>query len=235
MNTKVTTATDLIAISVPTQTNTYKPISHKQLIHLTLEQANKNGFILTNTNYRVSHSGKVATAYYDFNFGNDNEIGLRVAWQNSYNKQISAKYVIGAHVFVCSNGAFQGDLNAFKKKHIGHIQDFIPNEIKKYFENAYEIYQEMVKSKNKMKQINISNITKAELIGDLYINRNLIKETQIAIIKKEIDKPSFNYNSKNSVWEIYNIITHSFKTIHPTNYISSHIDLHKYFKEKFDI
>src|SRR5688500_9499776 len=91
---------DLCNVEVPQETSTYKPVEHCALIDLTLNGAAKEGFNLTGEKYRASNDGRIATAYYDFQFGDDPEIGLRVAWQNSYNKQVSLKYAIGVNVFV---------------------------------------------------------------------------------------------------------------------------------------
>lgn len=229
------TRKDLEEIDIPLSTNSYKAISHKTLIDLTLESADKTGLKLIKESYDSIYNGEIATGYYDFNFGGDPSMGLRIAWQNSYNKKISLKFAIGAQVFVCENGCFYGTIGGFKKKHTGEVETFTPNKIQQYFSSAQDIYSLILNHKDQMKNISITKKTIAEIVGDLYISEDLLKETQIAIIKKEIENPSFNYGAPDTVWEMYNHVTHSLKTIHVSDYIDSHLKTHNYFVDKFNL
>lgn len=221
----------LCNVTIPIQTSTYKPVSHRQLIDFTLESLYKHGFVVKEGKYLAASSGKIATAYYDTNYGGDPEMGLRIAWQNSYNKQVSLKFAIGANVFVCTNGAFFGTIGAFKKKHVGVIQEFTPSKIEEYINIAKDDMSFMIQKKDDWKKKVVDRKTMARIIGDMYISESLIKETQLSIIKKEINNPSFSYNAPDSQWELYNYVTHSLKTVHPSDYIDSHVRIHQYFEE----
>lgn len=95
----LTTRQDVCNVQVSEETRTYKPVEHCKLIDVTLEAAQKHGFSLRDDKYMMANKGQIATAYYDFNFGSE-ETGLRVAWQNSYNKSVTLKFAIGQTVFV---------------------------------------------------------------------------------------------------------------------------------------
>lgn len=69
----------------------------------------------------------------------------------------------------------------------------------------------------------------------MYINESILKSTQTEIIRRELENPSFNYNSPNSAWELYNHVTHSLKTVHPSDYIDTHKAVNSYFVDKFGI
>jgi hypothetical protein len=231
----VTTRENIFNVVIPQETKSYKPIFHKQLIDMTLEQADKIGFELVGENYSSGDGGKIVTAYYDFKVPGltNDDMGFRIAWQNSYNKKISLKYAAGASVFVCTNGCFSGSLGAFRRKHSGDVQVFTPSAISEYFIMADEIYKQLQGDKHLLKNVEITKKTAAELIGDLYINEDLIKETQVAIIKKEMTNPSFEYNAEGSAWEIYNHVTHSLKTVYASDYLDAHKNVHNFFMDKF--
>jgi hypothetical protein len=56
----------------------------------------------------------------------------------------------------------------------------------------------------------------------------------MAVVKREMDKPSFSYNADpNSAWALYNHITLSLKDSHPMTFLSDHEDVHKFFVDEF--
>jgi len=127
-----TTLQDLVAVKLPEQTKRYKPVSHAQLIDTTLNSIEKSGFKLDKQAYNWAGEGQVANGKYTISNIADSEMQIQIAWQNSYNKQVSLKFAIGIHVFICSNGMVNGDMGTFKRKHVGDIQEFTPQSITEY-------------------------------------------------------------------------------------------------------
>jgi len=222
------TKEELILVPLPLSSRTYKPVSHKQLIDLTYEGLDKSGFTIKKEQFLGNSNGQIMTAYFDLDWIEDKEMGVRVAFQNSYNKKVTVKFAIGGSVFVCENGCIRGDAGAFKRKHTGDVQTFAPSKIEEYLKSVGDNFQKLVVDKEKMKLIEMTKKTTAELIGDLYLNEDLIQETQVAIIKKELEFPTHNYNAPNSLWEAYNYITFANKNIHASKYIDTHTQLHSY-------
>lgn len=221
----------LLQTELPFQTRSYKPISHNQLIDLTLESIHKAGFELDNELYTAAKNGKQANGRYTIRNVADSEMQLQIGWQNSYDKSLSLKFAIGSQIFICSNGVVRGDFGNFKKKHVGEIQTFTPTMIAEYINQAGEVFSQIQKDRDKLKQVEISPKIRAELLGRMYFEQEIIKADQIAIIKKELVNPSFNYNCPNSGWELYNYCNFALKNSHPANYFQQHSDLHKFFIE----
>ena len=82
----------MLNASVPKQTNTYKPISHQELMDLTLESIHQSGYKLATQEYSVAEDGLVANGKYTIANVADSEMQLQVAWQNSYNRKVSLKF-----------------------------------------------------------------------------------------------------------------------------------------------
>jgi hypothetical protein len=80
-----------------------------------------------------------------------------------------------------------------------------------------------------MKQIELSKRDKAELLGRLFLEEELISTMQMNIIAKEIEAPTFDYGAPNSVWELYQHTTYAMKETHPRMWISDHIKAHNFF------
>jgi hypothetical protein len=229
MSTYSTTKQQLIAAPIPAQSRTYKPITHQQLIDLTLESILQAGFKLGKEVYTSTDGGLVANARYTISSIADREMEIMVGWQNSYNKTKSLKFAIGAHIFICDNGCVHGDLAAFKKKHQGNVQEFAPNTITESIKRAGDVFKQMQTERESMKSILLDDVTKAELIGRMFINEEFIQSTQLNLIKRELKAPTYDYGSKDSLWELYQYTTQSMKDIHPSLWMDNHLAAHKFF------
>lgn len=219
----------LLKVDVPQETVTYKPISHQQLIDLTLESVHQAGFTLESEVYSVARDGAIANGRYRIKDVSDSEMQLQIGWQNSYDKSLSLKFAIGTNVFICENGCVSGDYGAFKKKHRGEIQTFTPAAITEYIKQAGDAFKNMQKDRDAMKEIEITKRTAAELIGRMIVEENIIESTQLNIIRGQMENPSFNYNAPGSLWELYQHTTYAMKEIHPNLWMKNHINAHSFF------
>lgn len=223
------TRQELINTQIPIETRTYKPIENKQLIDLTLNGISNSGFKLKSERYTSARDGQICNGRFAVESIGDNEMCLEIGFQNSYNKQISLKFAIGAHIFICENGNVHGELGAFKKKHQGSVQEFTPTAITEYIKKAGDLFIQMQKEKEQMKQIELSKRTKAELLGRLFADEKIITNTQLGIMAREIENPTYNYGNPDSLWSLYQYSTYAAKEDHPTLWMDRHIDLHKFF------
>ena len=219
----------LLAAPVPQQTRTYKPVSHAQLMDLTLESIQQAGFTLDQERYTSARDGKVANGKFTIKNVADSEMQLQIGWQNSYDKSLSLKFAIGTRIFICENGCVSGDYGAFKHKHVGEIQTFTPQAITDYILDAGEAFTRMQSERESMKQIVLDRRAQAELIGRMIIDEQFIESTQLNIIKRELEKPTHNYGAENSLWELYQFTTFSMKEVHPSLWMNNHIDAHAFF------
>ena len=219
----------LLAAPVPQQTRTYKPVSHAQLMDLTLESIHQAGFTLDQERYTSARDGKVANGKFTIKNVADSEMQLQIGWQNSYDKSLSLKFAIGTRIFICENGCVSGDYGAFKHKHVGEIQTFTPQAITDYILDAGEAFARMQSERESMKQIVLDRRAQAELIGRMIIDEQFIESTQLNIIKRELEKPTHDYGAENSLWELYQFTTFSMKEVHPSLWMNNHIDAHAFF------
>lgn len=219
----------LLNAEIPQQTKTYKPISHQQLIDLTLESIHSAGFELENELYSAAREGNVANGKYTIKNVADSEMQLQIGWQNSYDKSLTLKFAIGTRILVCSNGCVSGDYGAFKKKHQGDIQEFTPQAITEYIKHAGEAFEKMQKEREAMKNIELSKRVKAELIGRMIIEEEFIQSSQLNMIEREMKMPTHDYGAPNSMWELYNFTTFAMKETHPSLWMNSHIAAHNFF------
>jgi len=227
-----TTKELLLNTPLPLETKSYKPVEHRQLIDLTLEGIALAGFNIEKERYTSAKDGNVANGRFSINTVSDNEMNLQIMWQNSYDKSLKLEFSIGAEVLVCGNGmvAFR-TMDSFRKKHVGDIQTLAPSRIAEYIKNAGDIFQGLQGERDRMKNIEVTRREAAEYLGRLYIDNGILEATQLNIIKRELDKPTFDYKAAGSLWELYNYTTFAIGGIHPQHWMEDHMAAHKFFSE----
>lgn len=228
-NTYITAKDILVNANVPAASRTYRPVSHSQLIDLTLEGISKAGFKLEREFYTSAKDGAVANAKYTISDVADKEMQLQIAWQNSLDKSLSLKFCLGTRIFICSNGMVSGDMGNFKKKHQGEIQSFTPSAIIEYIKRAGQAFERMQKDRDAMKEIELTKKIKAEILGRMYLDAEIITSTQLNIIKGQLKTPEFDYECPDSLYELYQYTTQSLRDGHPSQWIKQHTDAHSFF------
>jgi hypothetical protein len=224
----------LLHAPIPEKTDTYTPISHKRIIEHTLQVLDNEKFKIKKHIYRSSMDGLIGSGEYHLEFGGDSEMGLMLAWQNSYNKQVSFKYAIGAHVFVCANGMVAGDLAAYRRKHTGTADEDALVHIVDYIKSASSIFTKLVEDRDKLKTYELTLKDVSEMVGRMYLYDQIITSTQLNIMKREMDKSTYDYGvGAMNAWAVYNYATHAFKEDSPRNWIKRHTDLHDFFNREF--
>jgi hypothetical protein len=222
---------ELIKVPVPRKTDTYSPVSHASIIDEVRESLDKRNLIVSEETYNVDNYGKKLIGYFDIK-ADDSEMGMRLAFRNSYDKSMSVAFVAGSCVWICSNGMISGEIQ-YLRKHTGKVSSELSKKIKTSIDEIEKVFDLNTQASLQMKDIQADKLLCAELSGLMYMEHDLIKAEQLSILKKELKEPTFNYNSQNSLWEFYNNVTFSFKNAHSSNYIKQHVDFHKFIEEKY--
>lgn len=230
-----TTKSLLINAPVPKETLTYKPVSHAEVIDRTLDGIIKAGFQIEREIYSSAKDGAVANGRYFIKNVGDGVMQLQLNWQNSYDKSKVLTFATGANILVCTNGmmAFRG-MNSFRRRHTGDIQEFAPNAISEYIKRAGDMFTVLQQDRDKMEQIEVSQRLTAELLGRMYFEEKFLESTQLNIIKRELTKPTHDYTSKGSLWELYQFTTFAIGGIHPSKWMDNHLNAHQFFCNVID-
>ncbi len=235
-NTYNITKNSLREVPLPEHGKYYKPVMHGELMDLTLTAIKDAGFTLDKEQYTSARKGNIATGRYTIKDFDDGEMRLQINWINSLDKTKALKFSLGVGILVCSNGAIRGNFSGFKKKHIGEIQEFTPKAIVEYIKHGETYFKQLCEDKKQMKEIVMDNETRNRLIGQMFLEEDFITATQMSILKREIEAPTYNYNSDpNSLWSIYQHSTFSMSNTHPFNWMDSHMKAHDFFCKEANI
>lgn len=182
----------------------------------------------------MAREGRQAMGFYEIG-ADSNEMRIRVGWHNSYDKSMPVRWAIGGHVIICGNGMVYGDMGAFKRKHTGTVLSDYREQAHIHIGQAGEMYTTLGRQKERMKEIEVTKRTASELIGRMFLEEDLITATQIGIIKRELEAPSYDYNAKGSIWELYNHCTVAYREEHPSMFIDRHTKHHDFFVKEFEL
>jgi len=234
VKTSYVTAERLLAVPLPNHGGRYSVVSHGHIISESKAELAKAGLVIDKELYKMSLDGQMAQGIYHLKHGSDPDMGLMFAWSNSYNKMMRFKCAIGAHVFICANGVVSGDIANYARKHSGTALTDVNSHIQTQITHASEYFNNLVADKEMLKQVLLNKGQQASIVGKLFFEKEVLTLTQVGIIKREMDKPTHNYNADvNSAWSLYNHITLALKESHPLHFIKDHQMVHGMFIDQF--
>jgi len=215
-------------------TDSYTAISHGSIISKTQDLLSKHNINILGESYHHCNDGKIAQGKYLLGVNNA-DFGLELAWQNSVNKQVSFKYAVGSQTFVCTNSACFGTLGSYKRIHTGIADVEAYETMEDFIQHLEENFTEQVELYKKMKEIEITKKTCAGLIGRMFMDDEIITITQLGIINKELHNPSFDYGVENTVYNLFQHCTHSFKEVTPRTWLPKQLELSDFFINEFSL
>ena len=232
-----TTRTYLESQPLPTHGKSYTVIPHARVIDTTLKMLNDSGFSVTKEMYRANMNANVAQGIYhispltttDEKVSTETELGMMFAWTNSYDKSTRFQCSIGGYVMVCYNGTCSGDLMNFARKHTGSADADISAQISSQIKRAELTFRKIIDDRDFLRNTNLTKEEQAKMLGMLYCDLDILDNTQMSIVKAEMNKPSYNYNCSNDkAWSFYNHVTHALKKSHPRTWLRDMQKFHDY-------
>ena len=221
---------------LPEETKTYTVISHGIVIDTAREMLEKYGFNVLSESYQSEHSGDIAYGLMKLEKVDDPDMAMTFYWTNSYNKMVKFKCSIGGFIYDNEVPFITSDNQAtWNRKHTGVALDETLDIIESMIASAEDHFAQIVSMKNKFKEISINRKDYAKLMGLLYFDKKIIAPTQASLIRNEYDKPSFNYNDKETLWELYKIIMYGISDQPPRGWYSQQIKVNNYLQVMYNI
>lgn len=224
---RVVQAEDLYNIPITYEGTNYSPVTHREAILTIKEYLYKHNFTIENETYLTASGGQRVVGKYGIKY--NDEFDYMLAFSNSHDGSISFRYTSGSMLKICSNGSIWGSEDTYKRKHVGTAQIDIISTLESKIHLLEETMRINEQHSKRMKEIEIGKETIAKLVGDAFLYEEMLRANQMAVLKKEIHNPSFNYNADNSLWELYNHFTFAARESTPTEWVQRHTDISNYF------
>jgi len=232
----ITTPEYLINTPLPDATETYTVISHETIINETKRLLSVKGFEIVRELYRCNEGAQVAQGIYHLKYGEDPDMSLMFAWNNSYDKSMKFKCSVGGYVHASLSSVIGGNMGAWVRKHTGTADEEAVKTLSEQINNAELYFKQLVHDKEIMKTIQVTPERRAEIVGRMYLINELVTGEQLVVIRSEFNKPSFAYNGvQNSVWAMYNTIIYALQKSHPKTWMDQQRVLHWMICKEFGI
>jgi hypothetical protein len=213
---------ELDLIPIPQETDSYIPVSHYHLADkiLSVSQDLLTDFMLIGESYAVARQGQQLFALLKFKRENA-EIGLSVAFRNSYDRSMSVGLAIGASVFICDNLALHGEI-AVMKKHTKGVWNALEDLAITTLYKAQHNFEKVVADAERLKGIPLDNQDAFRLMGLLY-GHDTVSPRQLPVIRDEWLKPSHEEFQGRNKWNFFNAVTEALKSTPPISIMEKHV------------
>lgn len=223
----------LFEVEIPEATESYAPVSHKQIIEQVEEQVDRFGLSIKSKNYQIGRGGQKVIGMFDLETGSDT-FDYRIAFRNSYDKSMSVAFVAGTSVMICSNGMVIGETQ-FIRKHTGTVKEELEERIVRTVGDLDRVLGKAEKHSEQMKQIELDERQIAELCGRWFMEQEIIRSSQLNVIKQQLQKPDHTEFADPTLWSLYNHATHALKKTAPELYIEKYKKLHDFVEHEYQL
>lgn len=227
---ELVTREQLDLIKVPEQTDSYMPVSHYHLADkfLTISQDLLKNYVLTGENYAIARQGNQMFALLKFKRDNS-DLGLCLAFRNSYDRSMAIGLAIGASVFICDNLALSGEI-VVMRKHTKNVWTELEEMAISTIYKSSKNYDQIVADAETFKRKQITNDWAFKTMGYLF-GHNIISPRQLTVAKSEWLHPSHEPFKARNLWSFYNSCTEALKSSPPVTIMEKHIRLHETFND----
>ncbi len=209
-------------VKVPEETESYVPVPHYHLADklLTVSQDLLTDFTLVGENYALARQGQQLFALLKFQ-KDDSEIGLSVAFRNSYDRSMSVGLAIGASVFICDNLALHGEI-AVMKKHTKGVWNALEDLAITSLYKAGRNWEKVLTDAERLKGIPTSDREAFQLLGLLYGN-DIVSPRQLPVVRDEWLRPTHEEFQERNRWSFFNAVTEALKSTPPVSIMEKHV------------
>ena len=220
---------EVLTAEVPKTTKSYSPVAHDNIINDVAEELDKRNLGLQSVSFNSGRKGQQLIGKFTLegDHKDDDSLNQQISFRNSYDKSMSLAFVSGDRTWICKNGMISGDMK-FVRKHTGTIASEISQRITETVDSIEQTHKFNNMVKGDLKSIKVNKSIMSELAGRMFIEQDIIKSTQLSIIKREILDPSFEVFKEENMWSFYNHCTYSLKENHPLDHINAHQKVHEF-------
>lgn len=227
------TRQDLNIIPVPDATRTYVPISTSLIFDTIDTLAYEKGFGIQKEIFDTKMKGQQQKMRFVFDTNSD-KFAFEIALMNSYNKTISLRAGAGSSASICWNLQIMAQYRV-QEKHVGNVREDLYEFLKSSFEVKDIQIQNAQLLWNKFDYVNLTQKEINELAGSLFFEQKLINSEQAMILRKELDKPSFQYDyNPESLNALYQHTTLAIQGEHPMTYLQTQQGVQSFFVDTYE-
>jgi hypothetical protein len=119
---QLVTREELLTISPPLGTATWRPIAHGDLVLAIERQLMARGIGISKSQFALQREGARLFAVLDLTLETTDEFSAAMGIRTANDRSMALEIAVGVKVFVCDNLAFSGDLIALRRRHTARFE-----------------------------------------------------------------------------------------------------------------
>jgi hypothetical protein len=221
----IVTREDLKHYPAPEPTDTWKPVSHLQLVETLAQVMADRGLHITREQLAVQNHKLFGT--FDTEWQKMEEYGAAVGFRHATDKSMAIQIAVRARVFVCDNMAFGGELIAVRK-HTSRLDlgEEMDRAMYKYMQGFRRLQEDI----QIQKDTEIEERKAKTLIYDIFRNK-IVPLRLFPPVTEEYEQAT--KGQKGTGWLLHNAFTSHMKKLGPAPAFRATARLGKFFASKF--
>ncbi len=223
------TPSDLAAVSVPEETESYCPVPYPRFVEEVKLHVPRFGLTITDERYGLAHEGLQMFGVLTCANGNGHpDYGLAIGLRNSYDRSLSVGLVAGSRVFCCDNLAFSGEVAA-ARKHTLHVFRDLPDLIYRMLSKLASMQSRIHAEIAAMKARELSAEAADHLLVEA-VRRNVIPASNLPKVIEAWEKPTHAEFAPRNAWSLFNAFSEVAKSRSPRVQMDSGLRLARTFR-----
>jgi hypothetical protein len=213
------TRAELAAVPTPPGAGRWKPIAHAELVDSILERAAICGLEVAEERFGLQAEGNRLYGALRFqphpNLALPEGMAPCLGLRNSHDKTAAVQIIVGANVFVCDNGVFQGDFKLRRKHTSGFSLDHGVDEVFQRFSDGIGALNLMV---NELKNRLLRPKDASHLILTAF-RKKAMPWKYLPEVVREYHTPRHEEFQPRNAWSLYNSVSEIVKRRSPRDQI----------------
>ena len=202
----------LVNYEAPAPTQSYKPIQHLDYANMVMDTIEGFDFRIGEEGHAVGRSGNHYFGMAELRYADsEDDFALVTGWRSSYDKTLSAGFVVGSQVFVCDNLCFSGDIN-IGRKHTTNILADLPSLLWNAVAQIVPMRDRQLRRINAYKEEKVSDSNLNDLVVEAY-REGVIPARQVGPVIDQFYAPKHEEFVENgrTLWTAFNGFTEILK------------------------
>jgi len=219
--TKLVTKEELFTVPLPTGTDTYTVISYKFIVDTVKTKLEESNYNIISENYRATSGLNIARCTYVIEHNENPGKYFTFNWVNSYDKSTRFSCAVGGYLTENQSSIIGKEIKPFIRKHTGNADELAEATIINMINDIEEYALTIVEDKCMMSSVTVTKRDIAHILGELFVQHDMVSIEQMSSIKKEVIKPTYLFIDvpENTLWHLYCNILTVIKSSHPKTWL----------------
>lgn len=216
----------IAAVVTPTGTDSWKPVSHMDVIDSVTEVVKAHNWIIMDEQFGLAREGQKLFGIMKINKTSSTDWMRCIGLRNSHDKSFAVGLSAGISVMVCSNLAF-GGTTVIKRRHTSRIElAELVNVAMAELEDQFLVLENVCED---LKLIYLKNDNEARSVIVKAAEYGAINSSDILPIYQEYKNPRHDEFAEPTRWSLMNAMTETIKKYTPQRVDRSYAVLNKCF------